>query len=127
MNYHHILVFFLNNFLCRGKEVAVIYGSLPPNTKLAQAEKFNDPSNPCKIMVATDAIGMGLNLYVEKRKMQLKLRNSNIEFELIIRLNFRSIRRIIFYSVVKLQLNESNEKEISPLTVSTALQIAGKF
>lgn len=45
-----------------GKEVAVIYGSLPPNTKLAQAAKFNDPTNPCKVMVATDAIGMGLNL-----------------------------------------------------------------
>lgn len=44
--------------------MAVIYGSLPPNTKLAQAAKFNDPNNPCKIMVATDAIGMGLNLYV---------------------------------------------------------------
>lgn len=49
----------------RGHEVAVIYGSLPPNTKLAQASKFNDPNHPCKIMVATDAIGMGLNLYVK--------------------------------------------------------------
>lgn len=48
----------------RGKEVAVIYGGLPPGTKLAQAAKFNDPQNSCKVMVATDAIGMGLNLYV---------------------------------------------------------------
>lgn len=46
----------------RGKEVAVIYGGLPPGTKLAQAAKFNDVRNSCKIMVATDAIGMGLNL-----------------------------------------------------------------
>lgn len=46
----------------RGKEVAVIYGGLPPGTKLAQAAKFNDPQNSCKVMVATDAIGMGLNL-----------------------------------------------------------------
>lgn len=45
-----------------GVEVAVIYGGLPPNTKLGQAAKFNDPSHPCKVMVATDAIGMGLNL-----------------------------------------------------------------
>lgn len=45
-----------------GKEVAVIYGGLPPGTKLAQAAKFNDPENSCKILVATDAIGMGLNL-----------------------------------------------------------------
>ena len=28
-----------------GKEVAVIYGSLPPGTKLAQTEKFNDPQH----------------------------------------------------------------------------------
>lgn len=46
----------------RGLESAVIYGSLPPGTKLAQARKFNDPNDPCKILVATDAIGMGLNL-----------------------------------------------------------------
>lgn len=45
-----------------GKEVAVIYGGLPPGTKLAQAAKFNDVNSSCKILVATDAIGMGLNL-----------------------------------------------------------------
>lgn len=38
------------------------YPGLPPGTKLAQAHKFNDPKHPCKILVATDAIGMGLNL-----------------------------------------------------------------
>ena len=47
-----------------GKEVAVIYGSLPPNTKLAMANKFNDPKDTCKILVATDAVGMGLNLNI---------------------------------------------------------------
>lgn len=46
----------------KGIEVAVIYGSLPPGTKLAQAAKFNDPTNSCKVLVATNAIGMGLNL-----------------------------------------------------------------
>ena len=46
----------------KGREVAVIYGGLPPGTKLAQAQKFNDPDNSCKVLVATDAIGMGLNL-----------------------------------------------------------------
>ena len=33
-----------------------------PASKLAQAAKFNDPNNACKVMVASDAIGMGLNL-----------------------------------------------------------------
>uniref|UniRef100_A0A8I5N8G8 ATP-dependent RNA helicase SUPV3L1, mitochondrial n=1 Tax=Papio anubis TaxID=9555 RepID=A0A8I5N8G8_PAPAN len=83
----------------RGLESAVIYGSLPPGTKLAQAKKFNDPSDPCKILVATDAIGMGLNL---------------------------SIRRIIFYSLIKPSVNEKGEKELEPITTSQALQIAGR-
>uniref|UniRef100_A0A668U750 ATP-dependent RNA helicase SUPV3L1, mitochondrial n=1 Tax=Oreochromis aureus TaxID=47969 RepID=A0A668U750_OREAU len=52
----------------RGQECAVIYGSLPPGTKLSQAKKFNDPDDPCKILVATDAIGMGLNLLTLMRK-----------------------------------------------------------
>ncbi|CAF4277930.1 unnamed protein product [Rotaria sp. Silwood2] len=83
----------------RGHEVAVIYGSLPPGTKLLQAQRFNDPNDLCKIMVATDAIGMGLNL---------------------------SIKRIIFYSLAKPQLNEQGEKEKNNVTTSQALQIAGR-
>ncbi|XP_026465401.1 ATP-dependent RNA helicase SUV3 homolog, mitochondrial-like [Ctenocephalides felis] len=83
----------------RGREVAVIYGGLPPGTKLAQAAKFNDTKNSCKIMVATDAIGMGLNL---------------------------SIRRIIFYSLIKPSVNEKGEKEMDTISVSQALQIAGR-
>ena len=50
-------------------------------------------------MVATDAIGMGLNL---------------------------NIRRIIFYSMFKLQQLDNGDKEIQPLSVSQALQIAGR-
>ncbi|XP_063227571.1 ATP-dependent RNA helicase SUV3 homolog, mitochondrial [Bacillus rossius redtenbacheri] len=83
----------------RGQEVAVIYGGLPPGTKLAQAHKFNDPTNPCKVMVATDAIGMGLNL---------------------------SIRRVVFHSLIKPVVNEKGEKEMDTISVSQALQIAGR-
>lgn len=79
--------------------MAVIYGGLPPGTKLAQAAKFNDINNSCKVMVATDAIGMGLNL---------------------------SIRRIIFYSLIKPSVNEKGEKEMDVISVSQALQIAGR-
>ncbi|XP_003703698.1 suv3 RNA helicase [Megachile rotundata] len=82
-----------------GKKVAVIYGSLPPGTKLAQAARFNDPNDPCKILVATNAIGMGLNLH---------------------------IRRIIFYSLTQPGLNEKGEIEVSLISVSSALQIAGR-
>lgn len=45
-----------------GKKCAVIYGSLPPETRAAQAKLFNDPDSDYDILVATDAIGMGLNL-----------------------------------------------------------------
>ncbi|KAK2920307.1 ATP-dependent RNA helicase SUPV3L1, mitochondrial isoform X2 [Channa argus] len=83
----------------RGLECAVIYGSLPPGTKLSQAKKFNDPDDPCKILVATDAIGMGLNL---------------------------SIKRIIFNSLVKPNVNEKGEKQMETISTSQALQISGR-
>lgn len=83
----------------RNREFAVIYGSLPPATKLSQAKKFNDPNDPCKILVATDAIGMGLNL---------------------------SIKRIIFSSITK--TNEEKEKElISTSMASQIAGRAGRF
>uniref|UniRef100_A0A3P9K4L4 ATP-dependent RNA helicase SUPV3L1, mitochondrial n=1 Tax=Oryzias latipes TaxID=8090 RepID=A0A3P9K4L4_ORYLA len=83
----------------KGLECAVIYGSLPPGTKLSQAKKFNDPDDPCNILVATDAIGMGLNL---------------------------SIKRIIFNSLVKPNVNEKGEKQMETISTSQALQIAGR-
>ncbi|CAP26340.3 Protein CBG06022 [Caenorhabditis briggsae] len=49
-----------------GIKPAVIYGDLPPGTKLAQAAKFNDPDDECNVLVATDAIGMGLNLNIRR-------------------------------------------------------------
>lgn len=45
-----------------GKRVAVVYGSLPPETRAQQAKLFNEPDNDYDILVASDAIGMGLNL-----------------------------------------------------------------
>ena len=44
------------------KRVAVVYGSLPPEIRAQQARLFNDPNNDYDILVASDAIGMGLNL-----------------------------------------------------------------
>jgi ATP-dependent RNA helicase SUPV3L1/SUV3 len=83
----------------KGHEVAVIYGTLPPTTKLSQTKKFNDPNDSCKLLVATDAIGMGLNL---------------------------SLRRIIFYSLMKPTINEKGELEMDLISTSQALQIAGR-
>lgn len=57
-----------------GKRCAIVYGSLPPETRAQQAALFNDPDNDYDYLVASDAIGMGLNL---------------------------SVKRIIFHSIVK--------------------------
>jgi ATP-dependent RNA helicase SUPV3L1/SUV3 len=70
----------------------VIYGSLPPQTRAEQARRFNDPDSGYDVLVASDAIGMGLNL---------------------------NIRRIIFNSIFKFdgsnitRLGHSDIKQIS--------------
>lgn len=48
--------------MATGKKVAIVYGSLPPETRAQQARLFNDPNNDYDYLVASDAIGMGLNL-----------------------------------------------------------------
>ncbi|KAL8669410.1 MAG: hypothetical protein Q9168_005998 [Polycauliona sp. 1 TL-2023] len=50
----------------RGRRVAVIYGSLPPEIRAQQAALFNDQANEYDILVASDAIGMGLNLSIKR-------------------------------------------------------------
>ncbi len=49
------------NFKC-----AVIYGQLPSETRSTQARLFNDPSSGYDVLVASDAIGMGLNLNIRR-------------------------------------------------------------
>ena len=47
-------------------KVCIIYGSLPPEVRRQQAELFNDPNSGYDILVASDAIGMGLNLNIAR-------------------------------------------------------------
>jgi hypothetical protein len=47
-----------------GLKCAVVYGRLPPEIRAEQAARFNDPKSGIDVLVASDAIGMGLNLYV---------------------------------------------------------------
>ena len=44
----------------------VVYGSLPPQTRAEQARLFNDPDSGYEILVASDAVGMGLNLNIRR-------------------------------------------------------------
>lgn len=47
-----------------GRRVAVVYGALSPEVRRAEAQRFN--SGAADIMIATDAIGMGLNLSIKR-------------------------------------------------------------
>ena len=98
-------IFFLRKGLqSLGHEVAIIYGSMPPGVKLAQASRFNDPNDKLKILIATDAIGMGLNL---------------------------NIRRVIFYSLSKPVHKREKElrqgKVTSPLAFNFKTKNRTKF
>ena len=46
-----------------GLRCALVYGALPPESRTMQADLFNDPDSGYDIIVASDAVGMGLNLY----------------------------------------------------------------
>ncbi|WWC88874.1 uncharacterized protein L201_003789 [Kwoniella dendrophila CBS 6074] len=49
-----------------GKKCAVVYGALPPETRAEQARDFNDENGLCEVLVASDAVGMGLNLKIKR-------------------------------------------------------------
>nr|XP_039263004.1 ATP-dependent RNA helicase SUPV3L1, mitochondrial-like [Styela clava] len=82
-----------------GEDVAMIYGKLPPSTKRKEAQKFNNVDNGCDILVATDAVGMGLNL---------------------------NIKRIVFKSLEKGVKDKNGEIVRKQLTTPEVLQIAGR-
>lgn len=47
-----------------GHKCCIIYGQLPPETRSQQARLFNARGNEYNILVASDAVGMGLNLNI---------------------------------------------------------------
>ncbi len=48
----------------KGRRVAVVYGALSPEVRRAEAARFN--GGEADILIATDAIGMGLNLDIRR-------------------------------------------------------------
>ncbi|KAJ2802095.1 RNA helicase [Coemansia guatemalensis] len=49
-----------------GMRCAVIYGGLPPESRAEQARLFNDPDTGYDVLVASDAVGMGINLTINR-------------------------------------------------------------
>jgi len=80
-------------------KACVVYGALPPETRRAQAKLFNEEDNDYRVLVASDAVGMGLNL---------------------------NIGRIIFKSLTKFEKGDLGEWEKVPVSVSLIKQIAGR-
>jgi len=71
---------------------AVIYGKLPPEIRREQARKFNDPEMNFKYLIATNAIGMGVNLKIRRIIFQTLTRMGS-EGELV-RIDDNEIRQI---------------------------------
>lgn len=49
-----------------GLATCVIYGALPPEMRRLQARLFNERDNNFTVLVASDAVGMGLNLNIRR-------------------------------------------------------------
>ncbi|KAF1955881.1 P-loop containing nucleoside triphosphate hydrolase protein [Byssothecium circinans] len=59
-----------------GRKCAMVYGSLPPETRAQQARLFNDPDNDYDFLVASDAVGMGLNLSIKRVIFESTVKNN---------------------------------------------------
>ena len=87
----------------------VVYGSLPPETRAEQAEVFNDVNSGYNVLVASDAIGMGLNLNIKR-----------IVFWKLTKYNSKTMVSIYFYFL------HDSLQEYSNLSASLVKQIAGR-
>ncbi|XP_014556826.1 hypothetical protein COCVIDRAFT_26446 [Bipolaris victoriae FI3] len=63
-----------------GKKCAIVYGSLPPETRAQQARLFNDPDNEYDYLVASDAIGMGLNLAIKRVIFESTMKTDGVNY-----------------------------------------------
>ena len=76
----------LTDFKC-----CIVYGSLPPQTRSEQARLFNDPDSGYDILVASDAIGMGLNLNIRRIIFNSIYKNDGTG---IVRLDHSAVKQI---------------------------------
>lgn len=74
-----------------GKRCAIVYGSLPPEIRTQQAALFNDPDNDYDYLVASDAIGMGLNLSIKRVIFESTLKSDG---QSIVRLTIPQLKQI---------------------------------
>ncbi|KUJ07043.1 P-loop containing nucleoside triphosphate hydrolase protein [Mollisia scopiformis] len=102
-----------------GKRCAVVYGSLPPETRAQQAELFNNPDNDYDFLVASDAVGMGLNLSIKRVVFESISKHDGMSFRVIQPSEIKQIAgRAGRYKTAHQAVNESSpqhERTIVPL------------
>ena len=96
-----------------GLRCAVAYGRLPPEIRSEQAALFNNPKSGYDVIVASDAVGMGLNLYACSFRTFATL--------FLMAVIFRKIKRVVFETLHKFDGHERR-----PLSISQIKQIAGR-
>ncbi|RCH97124.1 ATP-dependent RNA helicase supv3l1, mitochondrial [Rhizopus azygosporus] len=74
-----------------GLKCAVAYGGLPPETRALQAKAFNDPDSGFDVLVASDAVGMGLNLNIKRIIFSTTHKFNGAEME---RISFPQLKQI---------------------------------
>ena len=74
-----------------GRRCAIIYGSLPPETRAQQAALFNNPDNDYDFLVASDAIGMGLNLEIRRVIFEAVTKHDGYDFRTLTTSEIRQI------------------------------------
>ncbi|EER24183.1 Helicase conserved C-terminal domain containing protein [Coccidioides posadasii C735 delta SOWgp] len=74
-----------------GRRAAIVYGGLPAEIRSQQADLFNNPDNDYDFLVASDAIGMGLNLSCKRIIFESVIKRSPVGLE---RLSVSQVKQI---------------------------------
>ncbi|MGN1387704.1 MAG: DEAD/DEAH box helicase, partial [Bacillus sp. (in: firmicutes)] len=122
-----------------GHKVSIIYGGMPPETRQKQIEQFH--KGETEVVVATDAIGMGLNLPIRR---VVFLENQKFDGTRVRTLTSQEIKQIagragrkgkydegfvaFSYDVQKMKsLLERNDFEIETFAISPTQNIFNRF
>ncbi|PQD94378.1 RNA helicase [Pradoshia eiseniae] len=122
-----------------GHKVSIIYGSMPPETRAKQMKRFIDKES--KVIVSTDAIGMGLNLpirrvvFLENEKFD-GTRRRMLTSQEVKQLAGRAGRKglynvglVAFTSQIDVmtRLLEEDDQSISTFTIAPTQQVFDRF
>jgi len=110
-----------------GRKCAIVYGSLPPETRAQQARLFNDPDNDYDFLVASDAIGMGLNLAIRRVIFESTVKSNGVNY---VQLEVSEIKQIAGragrYKTAHQAVSVDSQKSIADTAVDPAIGLDDK-